>query len=124
MARMAFDDPDSFDRDDPDPDEERFSRLCRLDDRIFVVVWTNRGKRVLASYQSDRHPNMSNKPTSGEKRDKYGMTAEDWRRLDALTDAEIIAAALADPDNPPLSDKELAEFRVQRWRSRFAASFI
>jgi putative transcriptional regulator len=39
------------------------------------------------------------------------MTAEDWRRLDALTDEEITAAALADPDNPPLSDEELAQFR-------------
>jgi putative transcriptional regulator len=41
----------------------------------------------------------------------YGMTAEDWRRLDALTDEEITAAALADPDNPPLSDEQLAQFR-------------
>jgi putative transcriptional regulator len=39
------------------------------------------------------------------------MTAEDWRRLDARTDEEITAAALADPDNPPLSDEELAQFR-------------
>ncbi len=54
---------------------------------------------------------MNSKPTSGEKRDKFGMTPEDWRRLDALTDEEITAAALSDPDNPPLSDKELAEFR-------------
>ena len=54
---------------------------------------------------------MSSKPTSGKKRDKYGMTAEDWRRLDARTDEEITAAALADPDNPPLSDEELAQFR-------------
>jgi putative transcriptional regulator len=54
---------------------------------------------------------MSKKPTSGEKRDKYGMTAEDWRRLDALTDEEITAAALKDPDNPPLTDEQLAEFR-------------
>ena len=54
---------------------------------------------------------MSNKPTSGKKRDKYGMTAEDWRRLDAMTDVEITAAALADPDNPPLTDEQLAQFR-------------
>jgi len=39
------------------------------------------------------------------------MTAEDWRRLDALTDEEITAAALADPDNPPLTDAQLARFR-------------
>jgi putative transcriptional regulator len=54
---------------------------------------------------------MSNRPTSGKKRDKYGMTAEDWRRLDERTDEEITAAAMADPDNPPLSDAELAQFR-------------
>jgi putative transcriptional regulator len=54
---------------------------------------------------------MSNKPTSAKKRDKYGMTAEDWRRLDAMTDEEIIAAALKDPDNPPLTDEQLAQFR-------------
>jgi putative transcriptional regulator len=54
---------------------------------------------------------MSNVPTSGNERDKYGMTTEDWRRLDALTDEEITAAALKDPDNPPLTDEQLARFR-------------
>ena len=54
---------------------------------------------------------MSKKSTSVEKRDKYGMTPEDWRRLDALTDEEITAAALKDPDNPPLTDEQLAQFR-------------
>ena len=54
---------------------------------------------------------MSKKPTSAKKRDRYGMTPKDWRRLDALTDEEIIAAALADPDNPPLTDEQLAQFR-------------
>src|SRR5689334_19042728 len=54
---------------------------------------------------------MSKRSTSAKKRDQYGMTAEDWRRLDALTDEEITAAALADPDNPPLTDEQLAQFR-------------
>jgi putative transcriptional regulator len=54
---------------------------------------------------------MSSKPASGKKRDRHGMTAEDWRRLDAMTDQEITAAALADPDNPPLTDEHLAQFR-------------
>jgi putative transcriptional regulator len=65
---------------------------------------------------------MSNRSTSGEKRDKYGMTAEDYRRYgitaedyrrrrETMTDEEIIAAALTDPDNPPLTDEELARFR-------------
>jgi putative transcriptional regulator len=57
---------------------------------------------------------MNSKSTSAkkrEKRDKYGMTAEDWRRLDALTDEEITAAARKDQDNPPLTDEQLAQFR-------------
>ena len=32
----------------------------------------------------------------------------DKARLDAMTDDEIDAAAEADPDNPPLTDEELA----------------
>ena len=46
VARLAFDDPDCINREDPDPDEERFSRLRRLNHRVFVVVWTLRGRRV------------------------------------------------------------------------------
>jgi len=56
-ARAAFDDPDSIDRDDPDPDEERFVRLCRLDLRIFVVVWTERDGRIriISARRANRH---------------------------------------------------------------------
>lgn len=54
---------------------------------------------------------MSNTPTSSNERDKYGMTAEDRRRLETMTDDEIVAAALKDPDNPPLTDEQLARFR-------------
>lgn len=34
-----------------------------------------------------------------------------WARVDEMTEEEINAAAVADPDAPPLSDEELAEFR-------------
>jgi putative transcriptional regulator len=36
----------------------------------------------------------------------------DWARLAAMTEEEIEANALADPDNPPLTDEELARMRV------------
>jgi uncharacterized DUF497 family protein len=46
QARAAFNDPDSIDEDDPEPDEKRFSRLCRLGQQVFVVIWTERGDRI------------------------------------------------------------------------------
>jgi uncharacterized DUF497 family protein len=46
QAKAAFDDPDSLDREDPDLDEERWSRLCRTGQHVFVVVWTERGHRI------------------------------------------------------------------------------
>jgi len=35
----------------------------------------------------------------------------DWARLDAMTEEEIEANALSDPDNPPLTDDELSRMR-------------
>ena len=38
------------------------------------------------------------------------LSAPEQARLDAMTDEEITAAAFADPDNPPLTDEQLAQF--------------
>ncbi len=38
-------------------------------------------------------------------------TAHDWRRADAMTDAQIHAAALADPDAQPLSPERIKRMR-------------
>ncbi len=35
----------------------------------------------------------------------------DWARVNAMTDEEILAAALADPDAQPLSPEQLAKMR-------------
>lgn len=41
-----------------------------------------------------------------------GKAAEtDWTALDAITDAEAVANAVADPDNPPASAEQLAPSR-------------
>ena len=42
------------------------------------------------------------------------LTAEEKAALDALTDAEITAAAEADPNNPPLTDAELERVAMAR----------
>lgn len=46
------------------------------------------------------------------------LTAEERRRLDSMTDEEITAAALSDPDNPPLTDAELLAMRTSRMVKR------
>lgn len=38
-------------------------------------------------------------------------TRHDWRRADAMTDAQIHAAALADPDAQPLSPERIKRMR-------------
>jgi putative transcriptional regulator len=53
----------------------------------------------------------------------YRVTEEDRKRFEAMTDAEISAAALSDPDCPPLTEEQLARMkrvtiaRSARWRS-------
>jgi putative transcriptional regulator len=46
----------------------------------------------------------------------------DWARLDAMSEEEIEANALSDPDNPPLTDEELAEmwspYEAKQMRTR------
>jgi putative transcriptional regulator len=42
------------------------------------------------------------------------VTAAELARLDAMSDAEITVAAESDPDNPPLTDHELARIRTLR----------
>ena len=37
--------------------------------------------------------------------------ATDWGRMDAMTEEEVVAAALADPDAQPLSAGQLAKMR-------------
>lgn len=41
-----------------------------------------------------------------------GEDLTDWARLDAMTEEEIEANALSDPDNPPLTDEQLANMVV------------
>jgi putative transcriptional regulator len=35
----------------------------------------------------------------------------DWERLDALTEEDVIARALTDPDNPPLGEEDLERMK-------------
>ena len=50
LAREAFNDPDWLEEPDPDPDEERFNRLCAVtvDDEeiVLFITYTERGHRI------------------------------------------------------------------------------
>lgn len=65
--------------------EERIVRARLLDDGTMVRV----------------HPDGTTTPIT--------ETQTDWARLEAMTEEEIEANALADPDNPPWTDEELAD---------------
>jgi putative transcriptional regulator len=47
----------------------------------------------------------------GSTRPYVSSTKTDWARLQAMTEEEIEANALSDPDNPPLTAEELARMR-------------
>lgn len=46
IARVAFSDPDWLEFDDANPVELRYNRICRFDDALLVVTYTERGHRV------------------------------------------------------------------------------
>ena len=54
---------------------------------------------------------MSKPSTLTNECDKYGMTPEDWKCLEAMTEEEVMAAALSDPDAQPISPERLAKAR-------------
>ena len=52
--------------------------------------------------------------TKQKDRLQKALDAVDWAKLDAMTDEQIEAAALSDPDNPPLTDEQLKRLRLIR----------
>jgi putative transcriptional regulator len=71
--------------------------------------------RTLADGSSVQEmPDGSTRPMPPDRRD--------WARLEAMTDEEITANALSDPDNPPLTPEQRARMRPVsaakrlRWR--------
>jgi hypothetical protein len=57
---------------------------------------------------------------------RRAMAGNDHARLDAMTEDEITANALSDPENPPLTDEQLVELErlATEARSRPAAKGV
>ena len=49
-----------------------------------------------------------------EKVERFAIPADERARLEAMTEAEIEAGALADPDNPPLDEARLRRMALAR----------
>jgi putative transcriptional regulator len=49
-----------------------------------------------------------------DPRNPPDLSSAEWARLDAKSDAELTAAAESDPDNPPLTEDELARLKTAR----------
>jgi uncharacterized protein (DUF4415 family) len=65
-----------------------------------------KGKAVLVKgVPYERREDGTLVPTAGKT---------DWAALDAMSDAEISAAAEADPDAGPMTDEEWAKMKLQR----------
>jgi putative transcriptional regulator len=113
MAREAFRDPFAIEWEDTAQgrNEERHSLIGMVENRLLFVgytIWD--GKiRIITARKAEPYERRRRM----KKTDKH-----DWSRFDALTDAEVHAAALADPDAQPLTEERLAHMkRVPRART-------
>src|SRR5258707_82713 len=101
QAREVFADPFIIEWVDKGQDEheQRLSAIGMVENRLLFVAYTMRGDtiRVISARRADRLNDGGIM-----KRIKH-----DWKEADALTDAEIHAAALADPDAQPLTPERL-----------------
>jgi putative transcriptional regulator len=85
-------------------------------DVLFVIV-TLRGEDTCRIISAERPHDMSKTGTTrvNPKPDTLPRGSTDWARLNAMTDEEVVAAALSDPDAQPLSSEQLAKMsRVSR----------
>ena len=96
MARDVFKDIFAIEwTDDRHGDtEERFVTVGMVEARLLYVAYTLRGERIRLFRRARR--------SRGNDGDTTMKTKHDWSRLDAMTEAQRRAAALADPDAQPL----------------------
>jgi putative transcriptional regulator len=130
-AARAFLDPGAvdFDASQPGDGETRRKVVGMIEGRLFTVVYTEREGVTRGS--SPRAAAIARKEGSMvrfklDPNNLPSLTGEERARLDAMTDADITAAAKADADNPPLTADEAARMEaasmVRRVRARTGLS--
>lgn len=87
-------------------DEARLKATGILRGREIAVVYTIRGG-IYRSFPQGGRGRMSAKRITRRTLTEAGGGRTDWTRIDAMTEEEIEANALSDPDNLPWTDEEL-----------------
>lgn len=56
-ARLAFSDPAWFEPPDPDPDEDRWQRICMHDSVLYVVIYVERRyrNRIISARKANQY---------------------------------------------------------------------
>ena len=113
MACEVFDDPFAIleldDRYDYGEDASRHRHGRRS---LVVVAYTYRDDRIriISARLAEPHEQREYHEEAAE-RAKAKTTRHDWSRVDAMTDAERHAAALADPDAQPLTPDDFKRMK-------------
>jgi uncharacterized DUF497 family protein len=96
-------------------DEEWIQVIGMAQDDVLFVTVTLRGEdSCISARKATRHETGTTRVTV-KPGDTLPRGDTDWARLDAMTDEEVVAAALSDPDAQPLTPEQLAKMgRVSR----------
>ncbi len=109
VAREVFEDFFAYDWADERDDygEEWFNITGMVRGRLITVTYTIR-EANFASFPPAR-PNHGNAAATMSKKINKASETFDWSRFDAMTDEDVHAAALADPDARPWTEEQLAK---------------
>jgi uncharacterized protein len=116
-AVEALDDPHRLEDPDPYEDEERTRVLCLYEPwmAVLFVVTAEPEEGLCRIISAPVGPNHMSKNATGKivrySRDNLPPSRTDWAKVMAMTDEEIRARALADPDAQPMTAEELARMR-------------
>ena len=91
-------------------EQKRWKAVGVLDGTIIAVISTQRVQkaRIISARKARRHErNMVRRSLL----DPIVNDRTDWERLRNMTEEEIEANALSDPDNPPMTEEELARMQ-------------
>lgn len=104
-AAQALEDPRRIEILDDrfDYGEERIQCLCMDRGEVLFVVTVMPDENICRKNSTFKVVRYS--------RDKLPPDKTDWARVNVMTDDEVVAAALADPDAQPLTPEQLARMR-------------